>query len=292
MNADRVLLGFPECEVAARRVAERAGFDFACVTLHRFPDGESLVRVPSSLPARVALYRSMDRPNDKLVELMFCASACRELGVETLDLVAPYLCYMRQDSAFSPGEAVSQRIVGGWLGAWFDRVVTVDPHLHRISGLDQVLPGVGTTTLSASTPIARYLSALAEPLVLLGPDEESAQWVGPIAERAGAPWAVAVKRRAGDRDVAVELPTGFDCRGAHVVLVDDVASTGHTLAAAARCVVDAGARRVSCVVTHPVFCPEAIELLRRSGIGDVWSTDTIEHPSNVVTLADVIAAAL
>ncbi len=292
MTDDRLLLGFPECAHAARRVAERAGIPFACVTLHRFPDGESLVRVPSPLPARVALYRSMDRPNDKLVELMFCASACREQGVESLDLVAPYLCYMRQDSAFTPGEAVSQRIVGGWLGGLFDRVVTVDPHLHRVSELEQVLPGVRTTTLSAATPIARYLASLPQSLVLLGPDEESAQWVAPIAEQAGLPWAVAVKRRAGDRDVAVELPSGFDCRGARVVLVDDVSSTGHTLAAAARGVAGRGALRVSCIVTHPVFCDEAMALLSRCGIADVWSTDTIEHPSNAVNLADVIAAAL
>ena len=98
-----LLLGFPECDGAARRVAASAGLAYECVEVHRFPDGESLVRLPEDLPAEVFVYRSLDHPNDKLVELMLCAAACRERAVASMTLVAPYLCYMRQDAAFRPG---------------------------------------------------------------------------------------------------------------------------------------------------------------------------------------------
>lgn len=290
MSDHVILLGFPECTEAARRVAQAAGIDYAEVSLHRFPDGESLVRVPAALPPRVLLFRSMDRPNDKLVELMLCVSACRAQGARRVELVAPYLCYMRQDSAFHPGEAVSQRVVGPWLASLFERVVTVDPHLHRIDSLAEALGG-RAETLTAAHAVADFLAGLDAPL-LLGPDEESAQWVGRIAELAGLPWAVAVKQRSGDRQVAVALPGDYRCRGAHVVLVDDVASTGHTLAAAARQVAGNGAARISCIVTHPVFCDRALELLAESGIEDVWSCDSIAHRSNVVSLAPLLAAAL
>ncbi len=273
-------------------MADAAGVDCACVTLHRFPDGESLVRVPDRLPSRVVVYRSMDRPNDKLVELMLCAAACRDHGAVELSLAAPYLCYMRQDIAFRSGEAVSQRVVGRWLGTLFDRVITVDPHLHRVDELQQALPGVTAIALSASTEVARFLGGLGERLLLVGPDQESAQWVEPIAEKTGMPWVVATKRRSGDREVRVDLPAGLDCRETRVVLVDDVVSTGHTLAAAARGVVAGGASQVSCVITHPVFCGGALELLREAGVAEVWSTDSIEHESNVVSLATPIGGAL
>ena len=62
------------------------------------------------LPDRVILCRSLDRANDKLVELLLAAEAARASGASRLTLVAPYLCYMRQDKAFEPGEVVSQKL--------------------------------------------------------------------------------------------------------------------------------------------------------------------------------------
>ena len=121
----RLVLGFPEGEVQARALAEAAGLPYAGVAVHRFPDGESRVRLPPELPERLVIYRSLDHPNDKLVELALAAAAARELGARDLSLVAPYLCYMRQDKAFVPGEAVSQRIVGALLAGWIGMLVTV-----------------------------------------------------------------------------------------------------------------------------------------------------------------------
>lgn len=80
------------------------------------------------------------QPNDKLVELMRAAVTARELGARWITLVAPYLCYMRQDTAFVPGDAVSHAIVGKWLGGLFDRVVTAEPHLHRTRAFDEIIP--------------------------------------------------------------------------------------------------------------------------------------------------------
>lgn len=289
---DIVLLGFEECRPAAERVAACAGAAFAPVSVHRFPDGESLVRVPPALPPRVAIYRTLDHPNDKLVELMLCAGACRDAGAASLTLVAPYLCYMRQDISFTPGEAVSQRLVGAWLGSLFDSVITVDPHLHRIDDLATVLPSTRAATLTAAPLIGEFLAARAPSALVVGPDAESAQWAERVALAADLPWSVARKTRHSDRDVDVELPTDAVIAGAEVVLVDDVASTGHTLAQAARALLAHGASRVSCVVTHPLFCDDAMTTLREAGIDDIWSTDSIAHPSNVVALDGLLAAAL
>ena len=148
-TTDSLLLGFPEYAAPAQRLAKALHCPYEQVEVHRFPDGESKLRLPPTLPRHVIVCRSLDHPNDKLIELLLTAETARAAGAEQLTLVAPYLCYMRQDMAFHPGEAVSQRIIGRWLADLFDTVITVDPHLHRIDQLSEVIPASRSVTLSA-----------------------------------------------------------------------------------------------------------------------------------------------
>ena len=150
----RIVLGFPEYRQPAQRLAQQAGLPYADIEIHHFPDGESRVRLPQRLPEHVVLCRSLQDPNHKLVELELAAATARQLGARQLTLVAPYLCYMRQDTAFRPGEAVSQRIVGELLARRFDTLITVDPHLHRVQALNQAVPVSRAVALSASAPMA------------------------------------------------------------------------------------------------------------------------------------------
>ena len=105
-----LILGFDEYLQPAKTLAEIAHADYATVDIHAFPDGESKITLPASLPETVVLVRTLNDPNAKLVELLIAAAAARNNGARNVLLVAPYLCYMRQDIAFHPGEAVSQKI--------------------------------------------------------------------------------------------------------------------------------------------------------------------------------------
>jgi ribose-phosphate pyrophosphokinase len=289
--SDPVLLGFTEYEAPARRLAMEARLGYEVVEVHRFPDGESQVTVPEALPSEVVVCRSLHDPNDKLIELLLVAAAARSAGAETLTLVAPYLCYMRQDKAFHPGEAISQQVIGRLLARTFDAVLTVDPHLHRVRSLAEAVPTRHAVSLHATGPIAHFVAGRMEKAFLLGPDAESEQWVRAIAEVHGLPYAVGGKRRLGDRSVEFTAPD-CDVRGWNVVLVDDIASTGCTLEAAARAVTERGARSVSTVVTHGMFLDDAEERLRQGGVAHIWSTDSVPHPTNAIHLAPVLAEAL
>jgi ribose-phosphate pyrophosphokinase len=288
------VLAFDDEGETAVALALALGVPLAPIERHRFPDGELKLRLPTVLPPGVVVLRSLHRPNEKLVELMIAAPAARELGARRLLLVCPYLAYMRQDAAFLAGEAVSQRHIAGLLASRFDGVLTVDPHLHRTASLQQVMPGCEAVSLSAAALLGAWAAQRVARPLLLGPDEESAPWVAQAA-RACTPLAdhgCCVKQRHGDREVLVTLPSTPNCRGRAVVLIDDVASTGRTLAAAARLALAAGALSVDVAVTHALFVGDAVAALKAAGVGRIWSTDSVTHASNVISVVQLLAAAL
>lgn len=288
------VLAFDDERPMADALARALGVPALPVERHRFPDGELKLRLPPALPPHVVLLRTLHPPNERLVELLIAAPAARELGARHLTLVCPYLAYMRQDIAFTPGEAVSQRHVGALLASRFDALVTVDPHLHRIAALDEVMPGCRAVATSAAPLVGAWLAQHVERPFFVGPDEESAPWVRRAAAACtpAADHAVCTKQRRGDHDVQVTLPAGLDCRGRAVVLIDDMASTGRTLVAAARLAFAAGAASVDVAVTHALFVGDALDALRSAGIGRVWSTDCVPHPSNAIPVAPLLAAAV
>ena len=285
------LLCFDDEQTIAQAVAAAAGLTLAVIQRHRFPDGELRLRLPESLPPRVVFWRGLHQPNEKLVEILLVARTAHQLGAVHLTLVAPYLAYMRQDIAFNPGEAVSQRVIGRFLAGLFDAVITVDPHLHRVATLEEAIPVKDAIVLSGAPLLADHIATQRPDVLLIGPDEESLQWVAQAAARHGWAHGVCRKLRHGDRQGDIELPD-LPFTGRAVVLMDDVASSGHTLAQAARLLKAAGAASVDVAVTHALFADGAVRLIREAGAGQIWSTDSIPHASNAVSIVPAVAEAL
>jgi len=290
MSASVVVHAFADEEAPARRLAGCLGVPFGLVEVHAFPDGETLPTVPACAPT-VIVYRSLDRPNARLVPLLLATDAWRRGGARRLILVAPYLCYLRQDTVFAPGQPVSRDVVGQLLGSRFDRLVTVQAHLHRTPDLSPVFQGIPVTHLSAMPPLALALGRDPEALVL-GPDEESRPWAEAMAGAMGCGASAFAKIRLGDRDVRLTLPDGVALAGRRVILADDVCSSGATLEAGVRACKDRGARSVEIVVAHALFDREAGDRLRTAGADRILSTDSVVHPSNAVELCGPLAETL
>lgn len=281
---------FAEAKAEANRLAAALGTTCAPVAVRRFPDGESLVRVGETAPTAL-LYRSLDNPDAKLVELLLAAAALRDRGAQRVMLVAPYLCYMRQDTAFRPGEAVSQRVIGRLLADAFDGVLTVDPHLHRIHALSEVIPGIPAIAVSAAPLLAAAIDPAQRP-VLAGPDSESRQWVGEVARFAGLPFVIGTKLRRGDRDVSVTFADTREIEGRPAVLVDDLVSSGRTLIEAAGALHEAGAARVEAMAVHCLASAEDLAAMRAGRISSLRATDTVPGPTSEICVAPLLAGAI
>jgi ribose-phosphate pyrophosphokinase len=283
-----VVLYLPWGERLGQRLAHALEAAHAMLWLHRFPDGEARIRIDGDLAGRrVVVLASLDRPDAKLLPLLFALATARDLGARSVGLVAPYLPYMRQDLEFHRGEGMSARHFAELLSRAADWIVTVDPHLHRILRLDELF-SVPVAVARSAPAIADWIRAEVTRPLVIGPDQESEQWVEAVARAAGAPWAVLSKRRRGDRDVELRLPDLAPFEGCEPVLVDDIVSTGVTMRQAVTLLREAGFAAPHCIAVHGVLAGDAEPELRRAGARSLVTCNTLAHPTNRIDVLPAI----
>ena len=287
-----VFIALPGDEPLAEALAASLDGKVAALAYRRFPDGESYLRIDDSLSGKpVFIAARLARPDPKIPALLFAADLARDLGAASVGLVAPYLPYMRQDIRFQPGEALTSASFARWISARFDWLVTVDPHLHRYDSLDEIY-SIPSTVVPAAPALAEWISANVEKPVVIGPDLESAQWVEAVATHAELPWRVMRKERAGDHDVRIAAPD-FSGLEAHTpVMVDDIISSGATLACAAQRLAEAGLATPHCVTVHGLFGQDARETLAAAGIRKLVCTDSVDVPEGIIKLAPLLTPAI
>ncbi|MFC2952464.1 ribose-phosphate pyrophosphokinase [Marinicaulis aureus] len=276
-------------ERIADPLAETLRGEVGTIHIRRFPDGESYVRYETSVEARdVVLICALDRPDDKFLPLIFAAAAARENGAKTVGLVAPYLAYMRQDQRFQAGEGVTAKHFAAALSPWIDWIVTIDPHLHRITSLSDVY-SVPAFVAHAAPVVSAWIKEHVKNPVLVGPDSESEQWVSETAKTADAPFLVLEKTRRGDRDVEVSVPNVEQWRSHTPVLVDDIISTARTMIETVGHLRAAGMAPPICIGVHAVFAGNAFDDLIAAGAGQIVTTNTIAHESNAPDVSPLLA---
>jgi ribose-phosphate pyrophosphokinase len=287
VNPSLEFFAFEDTRDLALAVGSILKIDVRPIHVHRFPDGESLVRAGSQGASRAWVFRSLSNPNDKLFEVLLAADALRRQGIAKVALAAPYLGYMRQDQIFHPGEAVSQRVVARLLDSAFDGILTVEAHLHRIQSLSEIFT-CRADSVSASGPIAEWLRQRSRPEIVIGPDSESEPWIRSIARKAGIDWMLASKTRYSDDQVRIDVPAiPPGVRAAWIV--DDIASSGTTLEVLVRILKQRGLQRVGAIVVHALLNDETCARLSRAGLDQLVSTNSTTHPSNEISLAPLLA---
>jgi len=284
----RVILPMPGNEAMAEALARSLGAELGILSWRRFPDSEAYIRIVSDVRGkRIDVVCTLANPDPQVVTLLFAAATARERGAESVHLIAPYLAYMRQDASFAPGEAVSAVHFARLLSQVFDSVVSIDPHLHRIGDLQDIF-SVPTRVGRAAPLLGDWIAQNVDASLIIGPDQESEQWVAEVALRAGAPYVVARKQRLSDHHVRIELPDLTRWSGRRPVLVDDIVSSGQTMIETTHHLAASGMAKPYCLAIHAVFAPGVfanLALLTER----VVTTDTIAHPSNAISVLDMLA---
>jgi ribose-phosphate pyrophosphokinase len=286
-----LVIPLPGNDDLAGRIVRGLGAELGQLETRNFPDGETYLRIVTESKGRdVVLVCTLDRPDPKLLPVIFAARTVRQLGAAQVGLVAPYLAYMRQDKRFHKGEAVTSTIFATLLSSAFDWLVTVDPHLHRYKSLDEIY-SIPTRVVNSAPLLAEWIAANEPAPLLIGPDIESEQWVSEVAARANAPYRILRKQRHGDRDVEITIPDLHEFSGRMPVLVDDIVSSGRTMIETARRLKTQGTPPPICIAVHALLSPDAHASLHNV-FGAVVSTNTVAHESNRIDVSRSLAAAV
>jgi len=278
-------------ELLAGKLAAALDGELGEIEIRRFPDEEIYLRLKTDPKGRSAIVVcTLDRPDNKLLPLVFASGTARDLGAVRVGLVAPYLAYMRQDKQFKDGEAVTSVHFARLLSSAFDWLVTVDPHLHRYRELGEIYR-IPTVTLHAAPLLSDWIKAHVQHPVLIGPDAESEQWVSAVATRAEAPHIVLRKERFGDRDVRVTVPDLARWSGCTPVLIDDIVSSARTMIEAARHLAAARLTRPVCVAVHAQFSDDAYQSLRQAA-ARIVTTNTVPHETNAIDVGPLFTGSI
>ena len=271
-------------------IAEQLDYEVGEVILHNFPDEETYVKFQDSLQDKdVIILNSLDRPDPKILPLLFVAETAKALGAKRVGLCAPYLAYMRQDKQFKPGEGITSEYFAALISRYFDWLVTVDPHLHRRHSLSEIY-SIPNAVLHAAPQISQWIAAQIKKPVLIGPDSESEQWVREVAKAAKAPYLILEKIRHGDREVEVSSPAIQGYLDHTPVLIDDIISTAQTMIETVNHLKAAKMKSPVCIGVHAVFAGEAYNALLKSGVEHVVTCNTIAHPSNKINLCATLVS--
>ena len=286
-----LVLPMPQNQAMAAAVAHGLGEQAGTIETRQFPDGETWLRYATDPNGcDVAIVCTLDRPDAKLLPLLFAAKTARELGANRVGLVAPYLAYMRQDRQFRAGEAVTSKHFADLISWAFDWLVTVDPHLHRHHALSQ-LYRIPARVVHAAPLIAAWIQRNVPNPILIGPDQESEQWVAGIAEAAQMPFITLAKIRRGDRNVEIRVPYDGPPDVRTPVIVDDIIASGETMLETVRQFMQRGSSRPICIAVHGVFAGDSAERLAAAG-ATVITSNTIVHATNKIDVAKVITSCI
>lgn len=249
-------------------------------TVRRFSDGEIMVEIEENVRgADVFVIQSTCTPvNDNLIELLLMLDAFRRASAKRITAVVPYYGYARQDRKVAPRVPISAKVIADLIttsGA--SRVLTVDLHAGQIQGFFNI----PVDNLFATPVLLKYIRERLnhDQISVVSPDAGGVERARAFAKRLDASLAIIDKRRARANEVA-EMNIVGDVRGRTAVLVDDMVDTAGTLAAAAKALVDNGARAVFACCTHPVLSGQAIARVESSVLTELIVTDTIPLSEN------------
>lgn len=287
---NNIIFSFPGNKRFVHYLANQLHLEVGELIIKRFPDGESYVRIHSTVKNKVAiLFCTLNNPDEKILSVMFAAQTLKKLGAKKTILVSPYLPYMRQDKCFKSGEAVTSRLFAKFISTWVDYLITIDPHLHRIHHLSNIY-SIPVLTLHASKEIAKWIKENITSPFLIGPDSESKQWVSEIAKHLNAPYIVCSKNRLSAHEVKINIPP-FSYTNETLIIMDDIISTGSSMITILQ-QLSLQSNRNICLAVHPLLNKKTKDKLFASGAAAIITCNTIPDSTNKINMLGLISSNL
>lgn len=260
----------------AEKIAESAQIPLSKAEVFKFSDGEITVNIDESVRGHdVFIIQSTSAPaNEHVMELLIMADAIKRASAKSLTVIMPYYGYSRQDRKSKSRQPITAKLIADLIEvSGIDRVISIDLHAAQIQGFFNIpIDNFPASSLLAETFIDTHSK---ENIVVVSPDHGGVTRARMVANVLGAPLAIIDKRRPKPNVAEIQNIIG-DVKGMRAIMIDDMIDTARTLCAGAQALKDAGATEIYAMATHPVLSGNAIELIEKSVLKEVFVTDTIK----------------
>lgn len=267
----------------AEDLSKKLNVPMANTISKRFPDNEFYVRILDDISNDHVIIVQTTYPDPNIVELLILQNAVKEAKAKEISVVIPYFGYARQDTKFQDGEPISAKAMAHHIGLNADRVITVDPHKEYI--LD-FFP-TSAHSCSAITEIAKYLKNKKIDMIL-APDKGALNRAKKASEIMECDFDYMEKTRIDGKTIEIK-PKKLDSKNKNVAIIDDIISTGGTMAKSIEHLKKYGAKKIFVACTHGLFAGGAIKKIKTAGAVEIISTDTIQGPYSKVQISPIIS---
>ncbi len=262
----------------AKEISDFTGIPLSKIDLDRFADGEIGINLPETVRGHhVFLVQPTHEPvNENIMELLITVDAMKRASAKNINVIMPYYGYSRQDRKSKSRQPISAKLVANLIEvAGVTRVLAMDLHASQIQGFFDI----PIDNFRAMPIIVEYFEnkKFKDDLVIVAPDHGGAVRARKMGDAMHCPIAIIDKRRPKP-NVAEVMGIVGDVDGKIAILIDDMIDTAGTITAAARALMDRGAKEVYAACTHPLFTPPAIDRINNSPLKEVICTNTIMLP--------------
>jgi ribose-phosphate pyrophosphokinase len=281
------IIGGTASHSTAQDIAKQLKQSVTKTTIKRFPDKEAYVRIEDDPTEEHVVLVQTTYPDENILELFLLQDAITRAGANKITVVIPYYGYGRQDQLFKQGEVISAQTIAKHIQMQADEVILVDPHKKHILDFFDI-PAKSCTAIPE---ISSYFKKKEIIDLVLAPDKGALNAAKQAAKLIGCPCDFLEKTRIDG--TTVEMKTkNLEVKNQNVAIIDDIISTGGTMAQAIQQLKQQGARHVYAACTHGLFTNNAVEKLQKAGVDDIIATDTIQNQFSKVKIAPAIAQIL
>jgi len=280
------VVGGTASKTVAEDLSKALDANLAKVVSKRFPDDELYIRIMDDVSGEDVIIVQTTYPDSNIIELFLLQDAVQEAGADKITIVIPYMGYGRQDKKFENGEPISAKAIANLISQNADRIITVDPHKEHILGFFSV----SAFSCSAVPEIAKYLKEK-DVNMILAPDKGALERAKQASKIIGCDFDYMEKTRIDGTTVKIK-PKNLDAQGKKAAIIDDIISTGGTMAQSIQELKKQGAKQVLVACTHGLFAGDAIKKLVSAGCNEIISTDTIKSDFSKVKISPCLSRLL
>ena len=276
----------------AKKIAKKTKANFVKSEIQVFPDGESKITLYGNLSERRTIVVQSISPSvdTNLIQTLSLISKAKEKSKEVIAVI-PYMGYARQDREFLPGEIISMKVIGKLFKAvGASKVIVVD--IHSMIGLKHFT--IKSENITAIPELVKYFKKLKlkNPLVV-SPDQGGKDRAKDFAEKSGLDHIALDKKR--DRktgSVKIQTKNMDIVSNRDLILVDDMISTGGSIIKATQFLKKQKCMKVYVACTHALLIDNAGEKIKKAGVTNIISTNTIPGKTSLVDISNIIAKAI